>query len=114
MINFTDMSKTYTIKLSNGRILNDIHLNGNNFFTTYKIDTDMFAGGLKTVTISDGTREETYENMRLLQIQEYDASYGLEPGWYFVIDQTPLEDLKYRKIQSDIEYLSMMTDVNIP
>lgn len=113
MINFTDMSKTYTIKLSNGRELNDVHLNGNNFFTIYKIDKEMFAGGLRLVTVSDGTREETYENMQLLQITYYDDSYGLEPGWYFVLEEISPEKLKYAKIQADIEYLSMMTDVEI-
>lgn len=113
MFDFTDMSKIYSIELSNGRTLNNVHLNGNNFYTTYKIDEDMFDGGLKKVVVSDGETEQVGENMRLLQLVHYDSSLGLEAGWYFVFGQIPEEEMRFAKLQSDIEYLSMMTDIEI-
>lgn len=113
MINFTDMSKVYSINLSNGRELNNVHLNGNNFYTTYKIDEEMFKGGLKTVTISDGETQQVYKHMQLLQLKEYSAQYGLTPGWYFVLGEISEEERKYEKIQADIAFLSMMTNIEL-
>ena len=111
MFTFTDMSKKYSIKLSNGREFNNVHLNGNNFYTTYKIDESMFEGGLKTVIVSDGETEQVGKNQKLLQLIEYSAAMGIEPGWYFVFGDTSEEEMKYEKLQADIEYLSMMTDI---
>lgn len=113
MFTFTDMSKNYSVKLSNGRELNNVHLNGNNFYTTYKIDKSIFEGGLKTVIVSDGETEQVCDNMELLQLVEYTENMGITPGWYFVFGDIPEEKMRYAKLESDMEYLSMMTGVDL-
>lgn len=45
----------YTITLSNGRKLENLELNGDNFIFSSPIDSVFFDGGLSEVTITDGS-----------------------------------------------------------
>lgn len=56
----------YTITLADGRKLENLELNGNNYIAEGVIEDSVFADNLSTVTISDGETTETFEDMVLL------------------------------------------------
>ena len=98
----------YTVTLSDGTELTDLTLNGNNFISTEEVTEDTFAGKLLEVTISDGETEEVLHNAELIQIST------LVPGeWWFILREIPADVLRERKIQANIEYIAMMTDVDL-
>lgn len=63
----------YTITLSNGKKLENLELNGNNFVSASSIDNAFFDGGLSEVTITDGSETRTYADMVLLSNREEDG-----------------------------------------
>lgn len=67
----------------------------------------MFAGNCSPVVISDGENEETHDNMKLIQITHVDEEY-----WFVLLD-VPESELRRLKMQSDLEYLAMMTGVEL-
>lgn len=56
----------YKITLHDGTVLENLELNGNNYIAEGVIEDSVFADNLATVTITDGTATETYEDMVLL------------------------------------------------
>ncbi len=100
-------TKTYTITLADGTVLDDLKLNGNNFISNTAINADIFDENCYTVIISDGVNSETY-NMELVQITEQ------EPGKYwFVLRELSASELARIKMQSDIEYVAMMAGIEL-
>lgn len=99
--------KIYTITLADGTLIENLRLNGNNYISTEPINAVIFEGNCSPVVISDGTRNETHDNMELVQITEVNGEY------WFVLRDISLEELKQIKIQSDIDYLAMMTGVEL-
>ncbi len=55
----------YKITLADGKVMDGLELNGNNFIADKVIENSVFDGNLGKVTISDGVRTETYEDMVL-------------------------------------------------
>ena len=101
----------YRIILSDGTQLNNLRLNGNNFVSEMEVTEDTFKGKLSKITIEKIEEEKTithaYEHMELVQIAHY------EDGYYFVLRELSEAELKERKMQGDIEYLAMMTDIDL-
>lgn len=98
----------YTITLEDGTVISDLRLNGNNFISSKKLTEDIFEDNLTSVTISDGTHEEHHEHMQLVQItQEEKGEY-----WFVLID-IPQSQLDLMQIRANIDYLAMMTDVDL-
>jgi hypothetical protein len=97
--------KIYTITLADGTLIENLRLNGNNYISTEPINAVIFEGNCSPIVISDGTHNETHDNMELIQITEVNGEY------WFVLRDISLEELKQIKIRSDIEYLAMMTGV---
>lgn len=103
----TEESKVYTITLSDGSKLENITMNGSNYVSQTEITEDTFKDKLSKITVSDGEIEESYENMNLVQIVKYDD------GYYFVLFATPESQLIQNKMRSDIDYLALMSDVDL-
>lgn len=102
------MEKRFEITLADGTKISDLVLNGNNYISKSEITEDIFKGNLTSVTISDGETEETLTNCELIQIREF------VPGeWWFIIREIPADVQRQREIQANIEYIAMMTDVNL-
>lgn len=96
----------FSVELSNGTIISNLGLNGNNFISDTKITAETFAGGLSEVYISgDKGTDYTISHAKLIQIIELDSK------WWFILAETPAEELLFEKISSDIDYIAMMTDV---
>ena len=105
------MEKSWKITLSDGTTIENLRLNGNNFLSETEIKKEMFDGKLLKVTIEgieDGKKVvNEYKNMELVQIVHY------EDGYYFVLRELSQEEINMAKIQGNIEYLAMMTDVDL-
>jgi len=78
------------------------------FVSSKKITESTFEGKLNGVTIesSEGMKEE-HSNMELVTILKY------EDGYYFALRDLSQDELKRMKIESDIEYIAMMVDVDM-
>ena len=102
------MEKRYTITLADGKTITDLRLNGNNYISGSELTEDDFAGNLSSVTISDGENEERLSNCELIQIRQF------APGeWWFIIQEIPEDVFRMRQMQANIEYLAMMSDVDL-
>lgn len=105
------MEKSWKITLSDGTQLKDLKLNGNNFISEEEITKDIFDGKLSKVIIEGKENEQDikreYERMELIQIVHN------EDGYYFALRELSQDEIDKQKIQGDIEYLAMMTDVDM-
>ena len=100
--------KIYKIILGDGTEISNLKLNGNNFISTEKIEESVFADNCSPVTISDGITETVHPNMELVQIVEQ------IPGEYwFVLRDISEEEFARTKMQSDIAYIAMMSNVEL-
>lgn len=102
-----EIEKVYSITLADGTVLNDLKLNGNNYFSQREIKKEVFEDNLYSVTISDGEKEEVHTNMELVQLMEYEGAY------LFILRDIPPETLDRMKLEADIAYLAMMTGVKL-
>lgn len=101
-------SKTYTITLADGTVLGNLKLNGDNFISNTVINADIFNENCSPVIISDGVNSETHNNMEFVQLIEQ------EPGKYwFVLRELSTSELAWIKMQSDIEYVAMMAEIEL-
>ena len=98
----------FTIELSNGAEIENLELNGNNFISDTEIAAEMFDGGLSEVRIigNKGTNY-TISHAKLIQIMELDGK------WWFILAEMTAEELQFEKQRSDIDYIAMMTDVDL-
>ena len=93
-----------TIALSNGTELTGLELNGNNYISPEKLTEDTFADGLSPVVI-DG---EEHEQMALVQcIQHADGR-----TWFILRDVTA-EEIASAKLRSDIDFIALMSDIEL-
>lgn len=83
------------------------NLYGNNFISEEEINPSIFDGNCSPVIINDGSRDVIHDHMELVQVTEEDGEY------WFILRDISLEELKQIKIQSDIDYLAMMTGVEL-
>lgn len=103
------MEKSFKITLADGTQLKNLKLNGNNYISKTEITEDDFKGKLSKITIENETDKtsEELEHMELVQIVHY------EDGYYFVLRQLSTDEIDKIKTKADIEYLAMMTDVDL-
>lgn len=105
------MEKSWKITLSDGTQFKDLKLNGNNFVSEIEVTENDFKGKLSKVIIEgqeDGqVVKQEYEHMELVQVAHY------EDGYYFILRELSKAEIKERKMQGDIEYLAMMTDIDL-
>lgn len=99
--------KIYTITLEDGTQITNLRMNGNNFVSQNPINPEIFEGKLGEVIISDGATNERHTNMELVQIMPFEGEY------YFVLIDIPESQLKERKLRSDVDYIAMMSDIDI-
>jgi len=99
--------KIYSITLADGTVIENLRLNGNNYISNEPVNSAIFDNNCSPVMINDGTVIDAHDNMELVQVTEVNGKY------WFVLRDISFEELKQIKIQSDIEYLAMMTGVEL-
>lgn len=100
-------TKTYTITLADGTVLDELTLNGNNYISREPISPEVFVGNLSPVVIRDGETEEIHDHMALVQCKQVAGE-----TWFILRDLTA-QEIRDIKTQADIEYLAMMVDVEL-
>lgn len=97
----------YKLVLSNGREINNLRMNGNNFVSDSAITADMFEGGLSSVKIyADGVME-MHENMDLVQITKMGDEY------WFILRDISQKELDEIRIRADVDFIAMMSDIEL-
>lgn len=100
--------KRYSITLADGTVLGDLRLNGNNYISNQPIDESVFEDNCAPVIISsNGENKEIHEVMELVQVAEVAGEY------WFVLRDISTKELADIKLRSDVEYLAMMTGVEL-
>lgn len=99
--------RTYVISLADGTLLENLKMNGNNFVSKTPIDASVFTGNCSTIIIDDGIHQETRSNVELVQLTNVDDEF------WFVLRELTARELEQIKMQSDIEYVAMMTGVEM-
>lgn len=104
------------ITLGNGKVLNNLKQDGNNYVSAEALSESDFAGGLDgvkieyTLPIDDEGHEETvtemHDHMKLLYCRQI---YG-HTGYYFVIEDYSPAEMKELSVESRIAYLEMITE----
>jgi hypothetical protein len=99
--------KIYKITLSDGTVIDNLSLNGNNYISSEEITKDIFNDNCFPVIISDGENEETHDAMELIHLTKMGEQY-----WFALRDlsEAELESIKNR---SDIEYIALMCDIEL-
>lgn len=101
-------NRTYKITLADGSTIENLSLNGNNYISKNELTEAIFKDNLERVTIacSDGNTEEL-ERLALVQIQKHGEEY------WFVLRKLSKQEIKDARTQANIEYLAMMTNVDL-
>lgn len=86
----------YTITLADGRKLEGLTRNGSNFVSQTKVDEAVFRDHLSTMTVFDGTVEQTYHNVELIQQVQY------ADGWYLAFREKSTQELKEMELNAQI------------
>ena len=99
------MDKTiYSITLGDGKVIEDLTMNGNNFVSQAEVTEDDFTDlSQVTNTGSDGT-EEILKNVELHQIAHY------SDGWYFILRELTPEEIRNNNNEAQIFYTAIATD----
>lgn len=99
--------KLYSITLADGTVLDDLRLNGTNYISTKPIDETIFEYNCSPLTISDGELIDIHAHAELIHVLHIGEEY-----WIAFRDISEAE-LELLRIKSDIEYLAMMSDVEL-
>ena len=101
-------NKTYKIELSDGTVLENLRLNGNNFISAVPVTEETFAGKLSKVIFMDSEgHTESRSNMELVQAIPYENEY-----WFILRELTNVELTKIKN-RADLEYIAMMVGVEL-
>lgn len=99
--------KNYSMTLTDGTVIENLRLNGNVFISPVEILPDLFIDNCDPIVINDGDMDEVHQHMALVAIERHGNKY-----WIMLRDRTS-DELDKLKIMADIEYLAMMTDVDM-
>lgn len=101
------MNDAYRIVLADGTEIGGLRMNGNNFVSDVPVDEAVFDGNLTPVTIYHGLIPEIHEHMELVQVTKMKNEY------WFVLRDISKSELDAMQVRADIDFLAMMTDVEL-
>lgn len=99
--------KLYTITLADGRVIENLKKNGDNFISQNPISKSIFEGNCSPYIVSDGEYEELHEDAELVQVSEMFGEY------WFVLRDLSAQEIAMAKMSSDIDFIAMMNDVEL-
>lgn len=107
---------SYSINLSNGTTLSGLKISGTCFVSKSAVSEQTFIGGLDRVSISGSAAEG--EQMCPYELGEHRGMelggvFKLDGEWYFWLTEPNAEELAMLKVQADVEYLAMMSGVEL-
>lgn len=110
--------RTYRLTLGNGKVIEGLTLDGNNFVSASKVTESDFADGLDGVLIEYTGDEELAEH------EQHEVELGLHDhmkllyckqiahvqGDYFVLCDYSAEEIKELRTEARLDYLEMMSE----
>lgn len=103
-----DRSKTYSITLADGTVLDGLTRPTNAFVSPTPIDFSIFEGNCYPVIISDGENEEIHAGMRLVVVPP--TADGKQR---FILKDVSPEEISLMKMQADIDYIAMKSRIEL-
>ena len=107
-------NKTYTLIIegqNNTITVENLTMNGTNYVSEAKVDTTNWPSSFAfTATDEDGNITEQFDHAKLIQQVSYDWDGG---KWYLAFAPVSEQEAQNAKLQSKVEYLAMMTDVDL-
>lgn len=101
------MDKLYTVILHDGSTIEDLRKNGDNYISKKELSPDIFSENLIEIIEVSDDKTEHYYMMKLAHLTKTGDEW-----WFSFIPLNNYELLEI-KIKSDIEYIAMMTDIDI-
>ena len=110
-IEYVPLTYKLTIKTTNGEfVVEDLSKNGTNYVSKIEVDTSQWPDIFSlTVEASDGSVEH-YEYAKLIQQVKYEWDSN---NYYLAFSAVSPQTIENMKLKSDVEYIAMMTDVDI-
>lgn len=105
------MDKKYTLYVDNVKLAEDLTLNGSNYVSKTEVDVSNLPPVFKlTAKDSKGNITEEFEHAKLLQQVQYAWD---DNKFYLAFAPVSEQEILNAKMQSNLEYLAMMADVDI-
>ena len=111
---------TLTITLGDGTKLTGIGVNGSDFVSVNELSAATFAGKLSNVAITgsdDGGLGllGVHDHMKLVGgVRHYTREeHGVDEGYYFMLRDVTAEEIEALRNRGDIDYIAMMTGVQL-
>lgn len=98
----------FSITLADGTVLDELTVNGSYYISKEIVDEAIFADNCSPMTITDGENEDVHDAAELVNYVEMPSG-----GCRFAFRDIPASELVIRKIQGDLDFLAMMTDVEL-
>ena len=102
--------------LSDGTILNNLVMNGNNFISQEYISESTFEGKLSKVIIggdADNNRDEEHFNLKLVQIKEMMTIDRSKPEYWFILAEKTEEEILKERLKSTEDALMILMDLQM-
>lgn len=96
--------ESISIKLSNGKLLNNLYMNGNCLYSENEIDNDLLTDDLLQEIEINGV---VYHDITLVRKWEQDGYY------YIALRQKTEDELWKEQYVANLEYLAMMADIDM-
>lgn len=98
---------TYTIDLGNGKVLENLTLNGNNYVSDIELHESDFSG-MSNVTITDSNNNSVI--LKHAKLQQVMPLFG---KWYFILEEMSNFELQTMANSAQLFYTAAMTDTLI-
>lgn len=107
-------NKTYTLTIEGKNksfTVENLAMNGTNYVSETQVDTSAWPQTFRfTATDEEGNVTEQYDHAKLIQQVSYDWDGGKRYLAFAPVSQQAIENAELR---SQVEYLAMMTDVDL-
>jgi hypothetical protein len=103
---------TLTIEGQNSTFtVSDLTMNGTNYVSEAKVDTSAWPPSFKLIVKDeDGNVTEQFDHAKLIQQEQYAWDNN---RWYLAFAPVSVQEIENARLQSQLEYLAMMTDVDL-
>lgn len=105
-----------TLTLNNGAVIRELDVNGDCLTSKAPITAEMFSGGLSKVLITcEGDDVLDYGRYHVGEHRgmSFGGVFKADELWYFWLEEPSAEELAMLQTQADIEYVAMMTGVEL-
>ena len=96
-----------TVTLADGTILNNLDTNGSYYISRVEIPASVFHTNCTPLVVSGGEFDGTHPHAELV---DYKAQGGVTK---FAFRDIPVNKLAMMKMEADLDFLAMMTDVEL-